>query len=258
MIEISTNQVSPLIKSLFKPRDPAGLRCIAVLEGIRPGRIFSDNPIDPTWAVVWEKPFGAIYPGGDVSVSAFSDLIHHLRKEKVVFLGLWPDDPWQSKIGPYDQDSGVIDFYDRHQDGRLERYLAQQPEGTEFHLLTESLLERSVNQDLHFSGYLDLGSALNDLFGYFLMREDQILCEAIAGAEVLGTREIGVDTPEPYRQRGYATITCAKLIQTCEEQGIQSYWNCNRHNLASVALARKLGYQTEQAYKLFIWDKDKT
>ena len=258
MIEISTNQVSPSVKALFKPRDPAGLRCVAVLEGIRPGRIFSDNPIDPTWAVVWEKPFGAIYPGGDVSASVFSNLIHRFRKEKIVFLGLWPDDPRQCKIGLYDQDGDVMDFYDRIQDGRLHRYLAHQPEGTEFHPLTESLLERSVNRELHLSSYQDYGTALSDLLGFFLMEGDQILCEAIAGAEVLGTREVGIDTPEQYRQRGYATITCAKLIRTCEAQGVKTYWNCNQYNLASVGLARKLGYQTEKPYKLFIWNTNNT
>ena len=98
--------------------------------------------------------------------------------------------------------------------------------------------------------------AMDDMLGFFLIRNDEILCEAIAGAVVMGTREIGVDTSELHRQRGYATLTCAKLIQTCEAQGLQTYWNCNQENLASVALARKLGYQTERGYKLLMWEKD--
>lgn len=37
MIEISPGQTTPTLKSFFDPRDPAGLRCIAVLERIHSG-----------------------------------------------------------------------------------------------------------------------------------------------------------------------------------------------------------------------------
>ena len=87
-----------------------------------------------------------------------------------------------------------------------------------------------------------------------MLKDDEILCEALAGAEVMGAREIGIDTPAPYRRRGYGTITCSKLIQHCEQQGLKTYWNCNKENPASVALARKLGYQTEKEYRLLIWN----
>jgi len=110
-----------------------------------------------------------------------------------------------------------------------------------------------VNRDAHFSGYLNHEDALNDLMGFFLMKDDEILCEALAGPVVLGTREMGVDTSESHRQLGYATITCAKLIDTCEQQGLQTYWNCNQANIASTKLARKFGYQTEKEYKLVAW-----
>jgi RimJ/RimL family protein N-acetyltransferase len=256
LIEIKANQIPLTAKSLFDPHDPAGLRCIAVLEGIRPGRIFTDSSSDLTWMVVWDSVFGAIYPGGEVSAAVFSELIHQLQREKMVFLGLWLDDPrWPLVQTEYDYEGRVLDFYDRVQDGRLQKFLDYQPDGTEFYPVNECLLERSVNRDLHLSAYPNIEKALDDLVGFFLVRGEEILCEALAGAEVMGTREIGIDTPEPYRQRGYATITCAKLVQVCEKLGVQTYWNCNKENLASVALARKLGYQTEREYKLLAWNK---
>lgn len=91
MIEIRWNQISPSVKSLFDPRDPAGIRCIAVLEGIQPWKIFTDSPNDPKW-VVWESTFGTIYPAGEVSTSVYNELIYQLQKEKMVFLALWPND----------------------------------------------------------------------------------------------------------------------------------------------------------------------
>ena len=111
LIEVPVNQVTPSIKLLFEPRDPAGLRCNAVLEGIRPGKIFTDSPTLPTWVVVWESVFGALYLGGDVSVPVIYELIKELRKEKVVYLGLWPDESrWRSVQPEFDHEGWVFDF----------------------------------------------------------------------------------------------------------------------------------------------------
>lgn len=256
VIEIPASPISPALKSFIDPRDPAGLRCVVVLEGIRPGKNFTDDPTNPKWVIVWESAFGTLYPAGEVSIPALGELIQRFRQDRMIFLGLWLDDPLWSSIQPeIDQESRVYDFYDRIQDGCLQNFVDQLPKGVEFHPLDEKLIERSVNRDLHVSGYRSFEEALKDLVGFFLMKGDEVLCEAIAGAEIMGTREIGIDTPEPYRQRGFATLACAQLIQHCEQQGLQTYWNCNKYNEASVALARKLGYQTEKEYRLLIWKK---
>jgi RimJ/RimL family protein N-acetyltransferase len=256
MIEISPDQITPAFKSYFDPRGPAGLRCISVLENIRPGKIFTDSKNNPTWVIVWESAFGTLYPAGEIDFAALRELVQRLRKESMIFLGLWLDDPlWESIQPEIDQESRVLDFYDRIQDGRLQKYIDQRPLETELRWVDEALVDRSVNRDLHLFGYADSEGAFGDIVGFFLMKGDEILCEALAGAEIMGTREMGVDTTESYQRRGYATVTCAKLIQFCEQQGLQTYWNCNKFNEASVALARKLGYQTEKEYRLLIWKK---
>jgi len=257
LIEIAPNQVTSELRTLFQPLEPAGLRCTAVLEGIRPGRIFTDSIQIPTWVVVWDRVFNALYPAGENNISALSELIQRFRQERMVFLGLWLDDSLWTAIHPgCDQESRVLDFYDRVQDDRLQKFIDQVPSGTKLRPVDRNLIERSVNRDLHLSGYTSPEKALEDIVGFFLMEDDEILCEALASPAVMGTREIGIDTLEPYRQRGYATITCAKLVQSCEQQGFQTYWNCNKFNAASVALARKLGYQAEREYRLLIWEKE--
>ena len=254
LIEISPTQVAPPFKALFQPRDPAGLRCLAVLAGIRSGKILVDDPQNPKWLVVYENTFGTIYPGGEIGTALLFEIITRLRSEKMVLLGLWSDDPrWELIPSEYDYEGRVLDFYDRARDGRLKKFINQMPEGCELRPVSADLIERSINRDAHFSGYPNHEAASSDLTGFFLMKADEILCEALAGPMVLGTREMGVDTPESYRQRGYATITCAKLIDTCEQQGLQTYWNCNKTNTASMKLARNLGYQTQKEYKLVAW-----
>jgi RimJ/RimL family protein N-acetyltransferase len=73
--------------------------------------------------------------------------------------------------------------------------------------------------------------------------------------EVCGIRELGITTQKPYRGRGIATIACAHLIQLCEAAGASTYWECVRLNAGSRALARKLGFVNERAYKLLAWFK---
>jgi RimJ/RimL family protein N-acetyltransferase len=87
------------------------------------------------------------------------------------------------------------------------------------------------------------------------MKGSQILSEAYAGPSAIGLIEIGTTTHERYRGRGYATLTCAHLVEACEALGFQTYWNCAKHNLASAAIARKLGYCVEREYKLVAWFK---
>jgi RimJ/RimL family protein N-acetyltransferase len=67
--------------------------------------------------------------------------------------------------------------------------------------------------------------------------------------------EIGVGTAEAQRGKGYATVTCARLILECERGGTQTFWNAAAQNTASVALARKLGYRTERPSRVYWWPK---
>jgi len=96
---------------------------------------------------------------------------------------------------------------------------------------------------------------LENLFGFFLMQGDEVLCEALAGPLIRSTCEPGVDTYENHRRKGYATVTVSHLIDACERAGHQTWWNCNGKNLASAALARKLGYRVEKIYRLTAWFK---
>lgn len=65
--------------------------------------------------------------------------------------------------------------------------------------------------------------------------------------------EVGMVTHEDFRRRGYASFLCAYLIEQCERQGFETYWNCNAENTPSVIIARKLGYQREREYRLVGW-----
>jgi len=254
MIEINEDPIPEEIKKYFDLTDPAGLRCAGVLDGILPGRIFADSISNPSWFVLQETTFGSIYLGGDIESECLSVVIQRLLKDGDVLLGMWSEDErWGIVPLEADYDGEVLDFYDRPVGTGLEDFRHSIPEGCEIRLVDPSLLDRSIYREQHIRDFGCLENAMQKLFGYYLMRGEEILCEALSGPLIRGFREPGVETYEGHRQKGYATITCAFQIHAIEAAGYQTFWNCNSTNLASVALARKLGYRKEMRYHLRAW-----
>lgn len=54
--------------------------------------------------------------------------------------------------------------------------------------------------------------------------------------------EIGIETEESYRGKGFALLVCIALINYCLENGLEPVWSCRLENIGSFNLARKLGF----------------
>ena len=61
--------------------------------------------------------------------------------------------------------------------------------------------------------------------------------------------EIEVDTAEEERKKGLATAVCAALILRCLDEGLYPSWDA--HNMNSVHLAEKLGYEFDHEYTAY-------
>jgi RimJ/RimL family protein N-acetyltransferase len=240
------------LRALFNPNEPTGIRAIAVLEGNMPGRIFTDDPSQPTWAVLQETVYGTIYPAGLITRPILETLIPDLRRDGEVLIGLWPDDPRLPDFLSFqpEYDGRVLDLFDRPLGQGLEPYLTPIPAGCEIRPVDAELYKRLADYDPK-----NVETALEKGLGVCLMRGDEILCEVFASKLTDDTLEMGVTTHKPYEGRGYGTLTCAHLLMACESRGFQTYWNCNTQNVASVKIARKLGYRTEKEYRLLYWSK---
>jgi RimJ/RimL family protein N-acetyltransferase len=228
-----------------------------VLDGVAAGVIFTDDPANPSLAVVQEAGFGTVYPGGDLPISVLSQMITDLRHQGNVIIGLWPEDDRLQQLPPYpDYDGWVVEFNQR--EVPIEPFPSK-PEGLALRSIDLELFDRLIGREMYIDIFGSPEAALQHGFGICLVRpspvETKLLCEAFAGPRALGLIEIGVDTCEDYRQRGYGTVTCAALIQQCEQLGTSTYWNCNRSNQASLALAHKLGYRDGQEYRLLGWKR---
>ena len=137
----------------------------------------------------------------------------------------------------------------------LEALVSQLPSSYALLSREEQLFKKSFDYDSTLASFGSTENVMQHTLGVSLVEDDYLICEAATGAPTHGLIEVGVTTHENYRQKGLATIACAKLIETCEAQGYSTWWDCAKQNTPSVRLARKLGYRNEKEYRYAWWEK---
>jgi RimJ/RimL family protein N-acetyltransferase len=260
-MELTRDDLTHEILALFDAQNashsamPGMIRFHAVIDGTAPGQVYADQADRPTWAIVREAAYGTIFLGGALTSGVLSE---HIALFKTLYpevvLGLWPDDPFHAILPTPDYTGAAIDFDQRPPDHSLDALMTL-PDGCTIRRAdaTPDLMLRSLEAEDRVRTYGSAEAAMQHEIGVYLMREDEILSEAFAGPPTRATREIGTITPEAHRRKGYSTIVCAHLVHLCESLGFDTYWNCAQQNIASAAIARKLGYRRERPYDVIAW-----
>lgn len=88
--------------------------------------------------------------------------------------------------------------------------------------------------------------------GFCLIDQGKIVTEsyAIIAGE---TAEIGIVTDSAYRGQNLGTLICAMTLDYCYKNNIAPIWNCDVHNVASAAIAKKLGFEVDSHYCYLNW-----
>lgn len=252
MHEITPTEVTPQLAALLPTSGHIFRRCQAVLAGVQSGYIFTDDPQQPTWAVVQERSDGTLYLGGTPSREIIATLVERLRPENDVVFGAPDGDPDFALFPAPEFETNDIDFWDRDPAIDLEQQL-QVPEGLRLVRIDAELLPRCEWAEYLIDMFGGIEQALTGGLGYCLLDGDTIASEAFAGPLIEGTLEMGTITHEDYRRRGLAAIVCARTVLECERLGYVTWWSCSTKNLGSAAIARRLGYRQEQEYRVIAW-----
>jgi RimJ/RimL family protein N-acetyltransferase len=132
---------------------------------------------------------------------------------------------------------------------------AELPAGYRLAPRDERLFQSSFDYESTLRSFGTLENVLKHTLGIVILADDMLVCEAATGAPTHVLIEVGVTTAESYRGQGFATLACARLIETCESHGYNTWWDCAKQNIPSVKLARRLGYRNEQEYRYVWWPK---
>lgn len=86
-------------------------------------------------------------------------------------------------------------------------------------------------------------------FGFALLKDNEIISEAITCFTGNHRVETGSVTAETQRCNGYATIVRAFLMKEILRRGLMPISSCNEDNSASAIVLKKLGFQEDRRYR---------
>ncbi len=239
----------PALPTLFDPTVPNNSVLWAVLKGRNAGRACVDNIQNPSQCVLRTDAI-LTFASRQISQTFLDQAIAHLRRTDPVWL-VWPATISLRLVSQVTHIAQRLEFYDCDPRSRVLADLRRRlPDGFEIRPIDRHLFEQCEwRSDMEFyCGSVD--NFLANGIGLCLMRGSEIIVEAYVSSLGETRAEIGAVTREAYRGRGYAPITCAYLIQTCERRGYRAYWSCDADNRASVRVAHKLGFRQNKPYQI--------
>jgi len=253
MEQIHTDQFEKILP-LFEFDFPNRTMFLAFVEGQTPGVAFVDNSAAPTGCLVTVGFNNLTFVGGKPGQRWLDQAFAQLRKDEFLLLTWadWAANPYTSPPNPTERIKRY-EFLDSIHAFDQSRLMEQLPKDHHFRRMNQELLMRCEWESEMTKAYGTPENFLRYGFGFCLMQDDEICSEAYAAFRAAGRYEIGVITPEKHRRRGYAYLACAYLVAECAKSHHQTSWSCNQENVASVATAQKLGYQTQREYQLLYY-----
>jgi len=86
-------------------------------------------------------------------------------------------------------------------------------------------------------------SFFNQGVGFSLIYKDILVSTAYSAFIHDNKLELGIETLEAYRGKGFALFTCSSLIDYCLDNDYEPIWSCRLENTGSFILAQKLGFE---------------
>jgi RimJ/RimL family protein N-acetyltransferase len=88
---------------------------------------------------------------------------------------------------------------------------------------------------------------LENGLGYSLFYNGELAATAFSSCKFDNIVELGIETVEEFRGKGFAKIACFAILDYCIANKFIPIWSCRLENTGSYILAQKLGF--EEAYK---------
>ena len=136
--------------------------------------------------------------------------------------------------------------------GFLKGIVAGLPEGYELKDIDSEIYDMCTTDPVYrdfVSAFESKKKYLEEGRGTVILKDGKIVSGASSYTRYKEGIEIEVDTCGNERGKGLATIVCAALILRCLDEGLYPSWDA--HNMISVKLAQKLGYEFSYEYAAY-------
>lgn len=167
------------------------------------------------------------------------------------------DDRWSGLIEDCFPDAKRITRYAIRKDtvfdrDRLTEMAAGLPEGYELRKIDSDIYDLCVQDPVTADfvsafgskeKYLELGR------GMVILKDGKFVSGASSYTRYKEGIEIEVDTVPQERRKGFASTVCSALILACLDEGLYPSWDA--HDMNSVQLSRKFGYEFDHEYTAY-------
>ena len=217
---------------------------LSILEGIQKGEIFVDDDESPTVALIWH------YCGFANILGAYDE---RFIEETMKMM----QDPPEGHSGRMalqaENDCRLKDMilktpkvvgYERFIfEFTGEKYIVTQTHGTGLKEITANNYELMKGRIVPTFSWENKEEFIKNGFGYCLIRDGQMLACAFASGISKDYVDIGVETAEECRGKGYGKIVSAAMVKETLRRGKTPVWDCDTRNEASMKLACSVGFE---------------
>lgn len=260
MIELNSTQFHK-VNPLFQNIEHSAAIVYAVLERNSPGRIFVDQPNTPTVALLYAEGAFFYIAGSGTSQALsqalvpviFTNLLPQINDKEMVLFSF--SSALRNTLDGLFREQGVIqivrkvfkfnpDLFRAHPDRK-----ASLPEGFDLRVMDQQMSE----QYPHIKPIVDPATKR---LGVCLLNGTEIASECSSIFVGKGEAEIDIHTDPKYQGKGYATLTAGAFIELCMARGLSPQWSCWPERQASIALAKKLGFEELPDVPAHYWAED--
>lgn len=227
----------------------------AVVELHVDGELYADEQANPTsfFAI---HPYGMGLLFGDASNACFNEsLVDYVvnkkqKRSKDLWLQAWPDhwhSLWKQLLEREDVKERTDEFVRVNFEFDESVFLANRVTLEDPRVVLQEtdgeLFERMKGSVVPSSFWNDAQDFVLKGKGFSLVCGSEVAATAYSAFVIDNLLEIGIETVNGYRARGYAKEVCTALIDYALRQGLVPVWGCKRDNYASYQLAQKLGFR---------------
>ncbi|MBS78733.1 GNAT family N-acetyltransferase [Variovorax sp.] len=241
------HRVAPLFASLpYGPSIPN-----SVIAGIGHGRIFANDLLRPTAALVYNN--GACTLAGTADDPVFVERVCQWLLEfhgsDYFILYAFPQ-AWEaaldSTFGNSVRKRRRLDFdFDRAKFAGIERRESPMPAGYELRRIDEVLMQqiRDVANPYSRSYWRSAADFEQHGLGFCVLHQDAIVSMCYTAFAWNGHHDIDILTADGHRGQGLGTLVARAFIDHCVQHGLTPNWDCWSDNQHSAELARQLGFE---------------
>ncbi len=245
------------------------LAAAAALSGQAPAEIYADDPLHPRAAAVI-LPNRRVYLAGSPEAVGFATAFAALLRERYLPLAVTAGPvPCVIAYTPASWEERLPDLFADISATRLEReyFRLQLRAPVAEPVIPGDLALRRVDEtlvaDMSLANHAALiaevlseapsvPAFLAHKFGYCLLRGNALLAWCLSEYNCADRCELGIETLPAFRRQGYARAVALAAIHHAQSVGITAIgWHCWQTNVASIGLARKLGFEHVLRYPVW-------